>query len=366
MRHKYRNLIIVTFLFFLTINAIPNVLGATRQSYLTNFILSNEIVGNGYSNGVEGGNRVSFEATAYALDILMNYYIFPQDIETLQNNLELNIRDMFDSGVVDLYDLYFMLKSLDLLGHTIDAVLSNRIYKFINDTEQISGGFSFSNSSKSANLASTYYVIQIFTLMNKPVENIPLHKNWVLSCNNSDGGYGGNQSLTSTYIDTCFAAFILDDDRFGNINDLADVIKTLTYLKSFYVENSADLNNYGGYLPDEIAEYALLSSTYYCVKAIYLIDPTHLNTIPTTSWILKRQNFQDGGFVENTDGSQETESSVISCYFAFETLRILNTLSYLASEIWRVEFNYVILGVVLGSIGLLIAATVFLWRRRRI
>jgi prenyltransferase beta subunit len=352
---------------FLTINAIPNVLGATRQSYLTSFISSNEIIGEGFTNAIEGDDTVSFEATAHALDILTYYVIFPQDIETLKTNLEDDLKEMFDNNEVVLYDLYYLLKSLNILGHIIDSLLMDRIYKFVNDTEQISGGFSFSNTSKSANLASTYYVIQINTLIDNPIENISLHKNWVLSCNNSDGGYGGNQSLTSTYLDTCFAALILDDERFGDINDLVDRTKTLAYLKSFYVNNSADLNSYGGYLPDELAEYALLSSTYYCVKVISLIESSELNTVATIAWILERQNFKDGGFAENSEAYQQKASSVIASYYAFSTLMILDPLlSVLNSEIWMVEFNYLILGIVLGSIGLVIAAAIFLLRRRRI
>ena len=369
MKHKYRNLIIVTFLLFLTINTIPNVLGATRRSYLTNFILSNEIIGEGFSNANGGGETVSLEATAQALDILTDYGIFPQNVETLKSNLEDDIKEMFDNRDVILYDLYYLLKSSDILGHIndIDSQLMDRIYKFINDTEQVSGGFSFSNTSKSANLASTYYVIQIYALIDSPVENITLHKNWVLSCNNTDGGYGGNQTLSSTYLDTCFAAFILDDERFGDINDLVDRTKTLTYLKSFYVNNTVDLKSYGGYLPDDLAEYALLSSTYYCVKAISIIESSDLNSAATIAWILERQNFKDGGFAENTEAYQQKASSIIASYYAFSTLLILDPLlSVLTSEIWMVEFNYLILGIVLGSVGLVIAAAIFLLRRRRI
>ena len=131
-------------------------------------------------------------------------------------------------------------------------------------------------------LTYTFYVIQLYSLIGQPIANISIHKDWVLSCNNTDGGYGGNQTLSSTYIDTCFAAFILDDERFGDINDLVDINNTLTYLKSFYVNNSADLNNYGGYLPDELAGYALLSSTYYCVKAISLISGSEFNKQETS------------------------------------------------------------------------------------
>lgn len=364
MKHKYRSFVIVIFLLFLTINAIPSVLGKSRQSYLTSFILDCELKNRGFSNAIDG--ELSLEATAYALDILEKYNINPQEVETLQTNLENKVKNMFDDDEVDLYNLYFLMKSIDILEHSIDSGLSNRIYKFLNDTEQITGGFSFSNTSDSANIASTYYVIQLYSLINETIENIPFHKSWVLSCNNTDGGYGGEPSSTSNYLTTCFTVFILDDDRFGDIYDLVDFNNTLTYIKAFYVDNSADLDNYGGYLPDELAEYALLSSTYYCAKAISLLDDSQLNAGDTVKWVLSRQNYKDGGFAENTDGYQEIDSSVISCFYAFETLRIFNSLSKLNVEIWMVEFNYWILTVVLGSIGFGIALLIFLWKRRRI
>jgi len=364
LKYKYRNLIIVIFLLLITINAIPSVLGKTRQSYLTRFVKNNEIEQKGFSNGITPDEFVSLDATAYALEILDYYGINPHEIEALQNNLETNIGDMFDESEVIIYDLFYLMKSLNLLQHEIDLDLENRIYQYLNDTEQIGGGFSFSNTSSSASLASTYYIIQLYSLINETIENLPVHKNWVLSCYNIDGGYGGNQSLSSTLLNTYFAALIFDE--LWEINDLVNINKTLSYLKSFYINDSADLNNFGGYMPDKNAQYAMLSSSYFCVKAISLIDAVELNVDPTISWILTLQNFEDGGFSENTEGYKQKKSSIITSYYAFESLKILNSLSSLAKEVWMVEFNYWILGIVLISIGVVIAVIVFVWRKRRI
>jgi prenyltransferase beta subunit len=340
------------------------VLGNTRRSYLTTFILNNEIEGVGFSNAIESDNTISFEATAYALNILNFYRIDPQDIDSLKDNLEDKILDMFDNNEVNLYDLYYLLKSLNYLDYIIDTDLSNRIYDFLNQTEQITGGFSFSNTSKSANMASTFYAIQIYPLINSSVPSVQNHKNWILSCYNSDGGYGGNQSLTSTLINTCFAVFLIDE--LGEIEDLVGIFQTFIYLQSHYVLDLADLLNNGGYLPDEFAQFALLSSTYYSVRAVSLINYDKLIKGHIRSWVLEHQNFKDGGFTENTQGYQQKESSLIASYYAFETLRILDSLSYLSSEIWMVEFDYWILGIVLGSIGLAVVLIFFLWKRRRI
>ncbi len=369
MKYKYRSFIIVTLILFLAISSIPSVLGRTRRSYLMDFILNTEVEGEGFSNvinGEDGEDLVSFEATAYALNILDDMGRSIEEFASIESKLEDKIKELFDSTQVDLYDLYYLLSSLEMLEYTINSGLSNRIYKYLNDTAQITGGFSFSNTTHLSSLTSTYYVIQLYSLIEQPIVNISLHKDWVLSCNNTDGGYGGNQTLSSTYIDTCTAAFILADERFGDINDLVDIDNTLAYLKTFYVNSSVDLENYGAYLPDELAGYALLSSTYFCTKAIFLIDDNALNSRETVQWVLARQNFEDGGFVENSGVFQSTISSVISCYYAFKTLETLNSLYSLLDDIWMVEFDYLILGIVLGSIGLIVAIAVFLWRRRRI
>ena len=355
----------IIFSVFIILIFTPSVLAKTRQSYLTRFVLNNEIEQKGFSNGILPDKFVSLDATAYALEILEDYGINPHEIEALQNNLEMKIIEVFADNEAIIYNLFYLMKSLNILQHEIDIDLENRIYQYLNDTEQIGGGFSYSNTSSSASLASTYYIIQLYSLINKTIENLPIHKNWVLSCYNIDGGYGGNQSLSSTLLNTYFAALIFDE--LWEINALVNINKTLSYLTSFYVNDSADLNNFGGYIPDKNVQYATLSSSYFCVKAISLINAGELNVGTTISWILTLQNFEDGGFSESTEGYKQKESSVIASYYAFETLKILNpSLSSLGKEVWMVEFNYWILGIVLLSIGVVIAVLVFVWRKRRL
>jgi len=333
------------------------------------FILDTEVEGEGFSNVIsgEGGEElVSLDATAYALSILNDMGLNLNDFASIDTKLEDRIEEMFDNNQVNIYDLYYVLSSLNLIDYTIDSSLSNRIYKYLNETSQPTGGFSFSNTTHLSSLTSTYYVTQLYSLIQQPIVNLSIHKNWVLSCNNTDGGYGGNHTLSSTYIDTSIATFILADERFGDINDLVDINKTLAYLKSFYVNESADISNYGGFLPDELAENALLSTTYYCVKAIFMINENALNNLEIVLWVLKHQNFEDGGFTQELGEEYLSISSVISSYYAFETLKTLQSLFYLNNDIWMVEFDYLILGTVLGSIGLIVAVAFFLWRRRRI
>ncbi|MFX1363347.1 MAG: hypothetical protein ACFFCE_18990 [Promethearchaeota archaeon] len=365
MKYKYRNIIIIIFIFLITINIIPIVLGKTRRSYLLDFIKENEIESIGFSNVIGTNESVSYEATVYALEILNDYGSNPHEIETLQTNLKNEITNMFNTNQVQLYKLFYLMKSLNILQYKIDDNLKNRIYQYLNETKQIGGGFSFSNTSSSVSLSSTYYVIQLYSLIDVTIDSLPEHKNWIQACNNIDGGFGGNQSLSTNLLDTYFAVLLFD--QLWNITDIVNINKTLAYLKQLYVNDSVDINNYGGYLPDSTTQYAMLSSSYLCVKTISLIDPNELNKAQTISWILTLQNFNDGGFSENTEGEVQKISSIIPSYHAFKTLKILNpSLSSLSKDVWMVEFNYWILIIIFTSIAAFIGIMVYIWRKRRI
>jgi hypothetical protein len=356
----------VVLISFFTLCIIPSVLGKTRGVYLTDYIYSNEIQSQGFENGNSTLDDVSFEATAYALEILDKFGRSAHDLSNLQTNLEDKISTMFSSDTVNLYDLYFLLRSLFITqsDYSIDDSLLNRIFQYLNDTEQVGGGFSFLNTTITPNLSSTFFVVQIHSMLvpSLTLQNITIHRDWILLQNNTDGGYG---NTTSNLLSTYYAVSLFN--HLTSVNDLADKNKTLSYLTSLYIGNSADVNNVGGYLPESTSKSSLLSSTYYCVKAISLIDESLLNGAITSDWVLSRQNFQDGGFADITEGNDQLSSSVIGSYFAFKTLISFNpSLSKLAIDIWMVEFNYLILIILLAAIGILAGISVFIWRRRRI
>jgi hypothetical protein len=348
---------------FFILNITPIALAKTRRTYLTDFLFNNEIHGEGFKNGIEGTSPLT-EATTYAIEILDHYGLNAHDLTDLETSLESDLQNMFNNDEVFLYDLYFLLKSLNILEYSIEEQLENQIYNYINQTEQIGGGFSFSNTSKLASISSTYFIVQIHSLIGKTIPNITIHKDWVLLCNNTDGGYGSNSSLSSTILDTYYAVSILEE--LGFINEIVDENQTLNYLNTFYVQNPSDTENFGGYMPDITANYALLSSTFYCAKAIEIIDDTMLQNTATIQWVLTRQIFQDGGFADITQGTDQLSSSVTSSYYAFKTLELYNSLSKLNSEAFMVEFNYWILVIIMASIGLIAGIGVVVWRKRRI
>jgi prenyltransferase beta subunit len=355
---------------------IPYSLAKQRKSYLTDFIISTRIEQSGFSNSQES-TSFSYEATTDALSILKHYELYEVpgawgsvidnvNVTLFQNSLSQKITPLVDSSGAIIYELYNLYNALDLIDYLLSSSIKTRTAGYLEATNQTSGGFAPTNISISASLISSYYVIQLYSMIGKLNQiNKNLHKEWVLNCSNSDGGFGGNSSLPSTIMNTYLGLLTLN--TLGSLNELPNPAKTIGYLNSFYISDQSDLNNFGGYLPDNYTSIALLSSTYYSTKAISLLDNTQLNSETTVNWVLNRQNFEDGGFTENSDGAEQKVSSVISSYFAFEILKIFQAeLQMLNEDIWMVEFSWFILLIVLSGIGIMFGIILVIWRKRRI
>ncbi|MCJ7650553.1 MAG: hypothetical protein MUP85_18235, partial [Candidatus Lokiarchaeota archaeon] len=185
------------------------------------------------------------------------------------------------------------------------------------------------------------------------------------SCNNTDGGYGSNSTLSSTLL-TTYQVVILINALTGSVDNLTNKTATLEYLTSFYMNDSTDINNYGGYLPDITALNVLLSSSLTCLDSIGLIDSTELHQVPTINLVLSCQNFRDGGFSDKITGYYQELSSITASYYAFKILLSFNSLHLLNEEIFMVEFNYIVLIVMLSAIGILIFVAYWIWRKRKI
>jgi len=346
----------------------PIASAKTRQSHIVDFLYEN--------HNSDESFGISTQDTANAIEIIDFYNVYliegflqaikKVDIPILEVYLEDEITSMFNEEEIDIYDLFYLLSTLDSLGSPLDLDLNlhDKIYEYINETVQITGGFSPTNTSTNANMISTFYIYNIFTLINETVENKALHKNWVLSCDNADGGYGGNHTLSSTLLTTYYAIYLVKE--LGNVSDLVNQNSTLNYLKSFYINDPDNLDNFGGYLPDAFAKNSLLSSTYFCVEGIRLIDSNELNKLATVNWVLNHQNFRDGGFSDHVEENDQELSSISSSYYAFEILKGFNSLDLLYEDIFMVEFSFLTLIIVMSIIGIIVAAIYLIWRKRRI
>jgi len=368
LKYKLRSLTFLTLIITFLLCIAPIASAKTRQSHIVDFLYEN--------HNSDESFGISTQDTANAIEIIDFYNVYliegflqaikKVDKPILEEYLEDEITSMFNEEEIDMHDLFYLLSTLDFLGKldSLDLNLHDKIYQYINETVQSTGGFSPTNTSTSANLISTFYIYNIFSLINETVENQILHKNWVLSCDNTDGGYGGNHTLSSTLLTTYYAIYLVKE--LGNVSDLTNQNSTLNYLKSFYVSDPDNLENFGGYLPDKFAQNSLLSSTYFCVEGIRLIDSNELNKIETVNWVLNHQNFQDGGFSDHVEGNDQKLSSICASYYAFEILNGFNSLDLLNEDIFMVEFSFITLIIVLSILGISIVAFYLYWRKRRI
>jgi prenyltransferase beta subunit len=363
LNKRVRNVSFVFLVIIIMLSITPIVLAKTRESYLVDFIYK-------YQNKNQSFGFNSKE-TANAVEIIAYYDAFggtkSVDILKLKNYLKNEINQMFSSDTIDIYTIKYNLEALNILeplSTALNSSLHNKIYRYINETYQVGGGFSPTNESGYANIVSTYFIYNIYSLLNEPVENKATHLNWISSCYNSDGGYGGNQTLPSTLITTNFAVYLTT--QLGAISNLVNKTATLDYFKSLYIGDSNNLDNYGGYLPDLFSEVSLLGSTLLCVEGIKIIDINELNEDVISNWVLKHQNFLDGGFGDSIEGTDQKFSSIGTTYSAFKTLQSLGLLNLLNEDIFMVEFNYIILIILISVIGAIVLIAYIIQRRRRI
>ena len=308
----------------------PFGLAKLRRFYLTDFIISNRIGQLGFANSPDSA-AFSNEATADALSILNFYDMYEEpgawgaiidnvNLTQFRSSLSSKINPLLDQSGAILYELYDLYRALDLIDYSSSSYIS-RTKTYLDGALQASGGSAPTNITTSSSIITTFYALELYSIINElDSVNKTLHKDWILNSYNNNGGFGGNSSLPSTLANTYYA--ILSLNRLGSLSEIPNPTKTIEYLNSFYVSDQSDLINFGGYLPDNYTSITLLSSTYYSTKAISLIDPTQLNNETIISWVLNRQNFEDGGFAEKSEGAEQKTSSVLGSYFAFETLKI--------------------------------------------
>lgn len=364
LKAKTRNIALLSTMILFFVLLTPIALAKTRQSYLTDFLFANQ----------DGNEKFgsSYQDTAYSLEIIAYYEtsgLFGSEVKVdkteFGDNLISALNTMFNEGDVQLFEIYYIINTLKNLDafENLDSSLETKISTYINQTAQGDGGFSLNNLTSSADMTSTYFAYEIKTYMNEEI-NTSLTTSWILSCNNSDGGYGGNSSLNSSQLTTYLAVYLID--QIADLNDLENRTATLNYFNSFIVNDNKDLYNYGGYLPGILSDATLFSSTYYCVSAINLLDSTQLSKIATTNWILNRQNFEDGGFSNYFGGTVQGLSSISASYHAFKMLGMFGNLGLLNEDIFMVEFNFIILIILLVVIAVIIALLYFVWQKRKI
>jgi hypothetical protein len=239
----------------------PYALALPRNTYLVNFIGKNSLEDDiGFSNFP--GDEVSYPATYKSLSIL-GFYGETQrfvDTSTLEDNLKDEIENSIDDTDFQINSLFYLLSSLRSLSYEFPDTLKTEIGTYLNSTEKSGGGFSFSKDSTKASLVATYMAISSYQMIDSTVPNSTMHKAWIISCYNDDGGYGDTKDSSSTLLSTFYALMTFNLEY--RISDLPNYNgTTLNYLNEFYTAN-------GGYRMTKFDSFSLLSSTYYCLKSI--------------------------------------------------------------------------------------------------
>lgn len=361
MKSKLQRSSIIVLIFVVTLTFAPMVFALSRKGEIIKFITDHKTEdGTGFSNSQVNTNETSYEATAYALDILDYYKIVNTKVNTtsIENFFTDELNLMLENNNLTLYNLYYILQTLDILEYQLEGGLYNDTRDYIFALNQSGGGFSFTESSNSSNIISTYLVLKSFEFLNLTLENVTVHEDWIYSCNNSDGGFGATPEASSRLSSTFYALLALE--TLNRTNSMPNKNDTITYFRSFYSFE-------GGYIPDQSENVPLLSSTYYCIYGLSILNGNFNNADKTIEWILDHQNTLDGGFSEGDFEAANLKSSMVNTYFGFQSLRILNpSLNVLNEEVGMVQFNWVILLIVLTIIGFAVGIGFYIYQERKI
>jgi prenyltransferase beta subunit len=377
MKVKPKKLFIQIFTLSLVVviifSVIPYVSAKTRRNYIIDFIISNRIGNDGFSNSFQTNTTVSYEATYYALKILddLNSLQNQPDLDIFEEELAKEVETELDSlDEYSLTKLYYLLHSLELLDG-FDKVTSTQkaeISTWINNSKAGSGGYG-NNNSTSPSVIYTFYAANIMLLIQN-TGNIPegdSHTNYVLTCFNSDGGFGGTISAESSIPSTYYA--VTGVNGYSELSDLSVQNEScIDYIRSFYVLDSSDSENYGGFSETQLPNKSLISTTYYCALTLQLLDSSELNSQATSQWILSHQNLNDGGFVDSAEKDIVVYSSIKSTYFAFSIIKLFDvSLLSLNENFWDVETNWLILIFILLVLFTgIVAIGLYIWRKRQL
>ncbi len=343
----------------------------SRRTFLTDFILNNRVNNLGYSNSIPHNETMYPESTYYALIMLeeLNLLETQEDLDILATSLVLKviteIDDLSDNSLTNLYYLLFSLEILDGLDE-LSSEDKNTIIDWINVSKNENGGYG--NNINSPTIFHTFFSVKILSLLSSENNsNVQKDIDWILSCYNTDGGFGGNETIDSAIISTYFAVSSID--FLTNISDLSSQNESISeYVLSFYNSDSNDLQNYGGFSQLIDAPKTQIITTYYCVSTVNYLEPTQLESQAILNWVLQFQNPIDGGFSEFTSKETTSYSSMITTYYAFNIIKYLDpNFSSLIENVWDVEFNPIILIIIIAVIiSVPTIAIIVIWRKRKL
>jgi len=376
LKIRWNKIFIILFLLSLitvSLGAIfTPVTARSRRTYLTDFIFNNRIENLGYSNSILEENTISEQSTYYALQMLedLNLLESQEDLDiiatTLAQNVQAELNGLDDNSLVNLY---YLLQSLELLDglDKISTDNKNEIMNWVNISKHENGGFKNNNIS-SPTVFYTYFSVKILDLLSSEnISDSQKHAEWIISCYKPDGGFGGNSTLNSSIIGTYYA--VLGVNFLASINNLSlQEESIIQYLMEFYISNIANSQNYGGFSQTDSPSKSLVSTTFYCVSTVDLLNSSQLDSQTILQWVLKSQNPIDGGFSESTSDGSTLYSSMITTYYAFNIIKYFDPdFSSLNENVWDVEFNWIILLIIILVMIAVPTLIIFIiWKKRKV
>ena len=348
------------------------VTARSRRTYLTDFIFNNKIENLGYSNSILEDTYISEQSTYYALKMLkdLNLLETQEDLDIMATMLAQNVQtELDDLNDNSLVTLYYLLLSLDLIDDDLDKISTdnkNEIINWVNQSKHENGGFKNYNSS-SPTVFHTYFSVKILSLLSSEnISDSQKHTEWIINCYNSDGGFGGNSTLNSSIISTHYA--VLGVNFTTNINNLSSQKDSIIqYMINFYVSDIFDSSNYGGFSQTDSPSNSLISTTYFCVSTVNLLNSSQLDSQIILQRVLKSQNPIDGGFSESASDGSTSYSSMITTYYAFNIIKYFDPdFSSLNENVFDVEFNWLILIILILVIIAVPTIVIFIiwWKRK--
>ncbi|HME50816.1 MAG TPA: prenyltransferase/squalene oxidase repeat-containing protein [Candidatus Lokiarchaeia archaeon] len=267
------------------------------------------------------------------------YKDFPGSVVTLQSTYQA-------LQIAEYFDIATMLDRNDL----------NNNENFTKLSQNANGGFG-ANPSLSANatIFSTYFALKILNFTgNLTGQYSVINENKVYqflqSCGNGTDLFSGSPNSATSIMATAFATMIYYE-FLSNFTNLFTGPRTLAIVS--YIKNN--VGQYGGFIDPSIDNVATLSTTYYAVKTLSLLNigiPNDDNNL--TNWIMNHQNNNDGGFIEG-DPSQ-TSSSILATYYAAYALNLVDssamnqdtptTLTQIAGTVFAIVLIIVIVALI--------------------
>ncbi|MHA1821589.1 MAG: prenyltransferase/squalene oxidase repeat-containing protein [Promethearchaeota archaeon] len=350
-------------------------LAATRKEKISDFIKSTQDEGSGgfYEYPVEDTYHIkeSIIATRSAVVVMSDLNMLDQINKDKAKYWMLDkINEVLDAQ--DLNDLSYLLSALNSTESIdeIDSKVHDDILAYLSSLKIEDGskvGYAF-NPNASASVMGTYYVLESYYYLGLielvPTENVT---QFILSCfNSSIGGFilsptSNSPSLTYTFY-ALESLYLIN--KIGEIQNKSII---MDYIQSFYVDNTALTEHYGGYsfYPQDELPYTSFVATYYAIMSLKDLYAGYKITQPTLDWILKHQNPDDGGFVENPIVGQEMHSSTITTYYAVKLLEInYPDLSILDEDAWSLTINWWAVGGVSALIVVIIMAIIIVYKRK--